>query len=916
MNAATITEFAQYRFVRDIRGNVITLPSQGVDERILLVLDCERWGLARLHIFEGAASRSDKLEAFQSELQQIADIHSDRISNLISWGRDAEELFYADEMKDGEPLPVYLGRTGGVPVPVASEWIGGFLDLFASLERVPPSLERFSTLNFEVVLDRHGRIFPVFSEFHGWTKPGARVSEHRTEWYFAQIFCSLIAGVPVRTFHRDSLPRNFDELDPATRGVLLNIFDETGASSLDSFRSAMAAGAETSREWESAVPLPVMPVREWLLRDLRDESAEPSDYALEPEFARGDEPYGTQARLRGASACIQFVPGPRSIPREGWLNQHHEATRRPGRGTINQLQVNYLEDRESITLIGEERVEGVDLESLILRTGPLPFEVVKQAARSIRFALDGIERQAGSGGVWWLPPENIFVLTGTRSLSGSAGLIERKGQQAWSGFPLKLRLHQTMGTLKEGVNLPAKIRGLSRLPGRQYEISRRSALALPLVWFLLTGTRFRWEYPVGTHYLVPVPVSDLIEEFRIRILESPVDLESDFFSALDQLDITRPAESESLPDAESRIPDDSLETVLKSTLYAGEIEVTKPPAAEARVESDRLVPVDEVVLRGGDSGSTTETGRRRRVPWLVAALTGVVFASVVGYGLSGWNLKMGPFTGGDRLEFPLPAFRLDEDNPAILSRRSLEDFLISDGGPEALGLLPLLEDFESEKNRETIDVWLKSRAVAGSAGALRVLGLLSLAEGENPGAALAYFLRGAKLGDAECQLRFAATQWNGATLSDEAIGLLEKAGQSGDAAARELMALVKVATGEAGEAFRWMELAAKQGRISAVYQLGIFYANGTGVEASPADAVVRFRSAAEQGDERAMFDLGRCLSEGFGIEASFPEAQRWMRIASARGHGGALRWCLDRGIDHSVSSPSVEGAATPAAPVE
>ncbi len=172
MNASTITEFAQYRFVRDIHGNVITLPSQGVDERILLVLDCERWGLARLHIFEGAASRSDKLEAFQRELQQIADIHSDRISNLISWGRDAEELFYADEMKDGEPLPVYLGRTGGVPVAVASEWICRFLDLFDTLPQLPSSLERFSTLNFEVVVDRHGKIFPVFSEFHGWTKPG------------------------------------------------------------------------------------------------------------------------------------------------------------------------------------------------------------------------------------------------------------------------------------------------------------------------------------------------------------------------------------------------------------------------------------------------------------------------------------------------------------------------------------------------------------------------------------------------------------------------------------------------------------------------------------------------------------------------------------------------------------------------
>ena len=154
MKIPAISEFAQYRFVRDARGNVINLPSQGVDERILLVLDCERWGLARLHIFEGAAARKDKLEAFQAELQQIAEIRSDHVSRLVSWGRDAEELFYADEMQDGEPLTTYLGRTGRVPVPVASEWILQLLTCFESLDRLPPSLERFSTLNFEVVMNR------------------------------------------------------------------------------------------------------------------------------------------------------------------------------------------------------------------------------------------------------------------------------------------------------------------------------------------------------------------------------------------------------------------------------------------------------------------------------------------------------------------------------------------------------------------------------------------------------------------------------------------------------------------------------------------------------------------------------------------------------------------------------------------
>lgn len=870
------------------------------------MLDCERWGLARLHIFEGAATRSDKLEAFQEELRQISDIRSDLLSNLVSWGRDAEELFYADEMKDGEPLPTYLGRTGGVPFSVASEWICRFLDLFDSLEQLPPSLERFSTLNFEVVLDRYGKVSPVFSEFHGWTKPGARVTEHRTEWYFAQVFCSLIAGVPIRTFNRDSLPRNFDELDPGTRGILLEILNESGAASLESFRSVMKTGAEAAKEWESAVAMPAMPVREWLLRDLTDESSETSEYILEPDLVRGDEAYGIHTRLRGAAACIQLVPGPPSIPREGWLNQHHEATRRPGRGTINQLQVNYLEDRESITLIGEERVEGVDLESLVGRTGPLPVEAARDALISIRSALNAIERQAGSGGVWWLPPENIFVLTGTRSLSGSAGLIDRKGFGAWAGFPLKLRLHQTMETLKAGVHLPTSVRVLSRLPGKQHETVRRSAVALPLLWFLLTGSRFYWDSPVDTHGLVPVAVSNLLEQFRAQLVENPVDLESDLFHAIECLSLEPQEEIDLTPGSPLTAMDDSLERVLKDTLYGGEIETKDSPSAElpADLPAD---PVGPAVSNNSNEVSDSETKppRKRRIPWLPAALVGAVVAAAVGYALAGWNLKMGPFKVNDRLEFVLPEFKLDDENVAELSRTSLEDFLISDGSPEALGLVPQVESLQRDGNRIEIETWLKSRAISGSTGALRVLGLLSLADVEKTGSALAYFLRGAKLGDAECQYRFAAIQWKGATLPEEALSLLEGAGQSGHPAAQELMARVKLAHGDEGDAFRWMELAARQGRVSAIYQLGLYYANGSGVEANPEEAAVRFRSAAEQGDERAMYDFGRCLSAGFGVEVSFTEAQRWMRLASARGHGGALRWCLDRGVDHS-GGPATE----------
>src|SRR6056297_1651514 len=246
MKTPSHAEFAQFRFVRDAGGNVIPLPAQGIDEKNLLVLDCERWGLARLHIFEGSAVRQDRLEAFQEELRRIADIRSDSVSRLITWGRDAEELFYADEMQDGEPLPEYLDRTGGVPFSVAAEWI---IQLFDFLEKVPaglPSFDRFTTLNFQVVIDRYQQVRPVLSEFYGWTKPGVQVQEHAREWYLTQIFCSLIAGVPVRTFYRESLPRNFDELPSRVQEIVLEVLAETGGECDERLRKELNELASTA----------------------------------------------------------------------------------------------------------------------------------------------------------------------------------------------------------------------------------------------------------------------------------------------------------------------------------------------------------------------------------------------------------------------------------------------------------------------------------------------------------------------------------------------------------------------------------------------------------------------------------------------------------------------------------------------
>jgi uncharacterized protein len=908
MKIPTISEFAQYRFVRDARGNVITLPSQGMDERILLVLDCERWGLARLHIFEGAAARADKLEAFQDDLGHVAGIRSHHLSRLISWGRDAEELFYADEMQDGEPLPAYLGRTGGVPVAVACEWIAQFLEFFESVGPLPTSLMRFSTLNFEVVMNRHGRIFPVFSEFYGWTKPGAQVREHAIDWGFAQIFCSLIAGVPIRTFHRDSLPRNFDELDPALRQIILASLDEGGGDTYAAFKSAMQSGAVGASDEESRVAVPLMPVREWLRRDLENSCEGSPDYSLDPLVDPKSERYAIPAHLRGSAANMQLLPGPGAIPREGWLNQHHDATRRPGRGMMHQLQVNYIEDRDSITLIGEERVEGVDLSALTVKTGPLALAAVKTLAAAINTALDALEKQAGACAVWWLPAENVLLLTGTRSLSGSVGLMERKGPGAWSSFPLKFRLHQTLPTLKEGVNLPSKVRHLSRLPGKQYESVRRSAIALPMLWQLLTGTRFRWSRPVVASDQVPAGLAETFERFRQQLRAEPTEVaENLFLDFTKYVPVVAPLADESAPDEKTvavvpEAKENSLEEVLKSTLYDGDFHLAP---AVPELAMDPLSSADETpfVSDGEKPEDVPEPVRKRSATSVVlwALVFGVVLASVVGFSLSGWSFKRGLFRETEPSAFTIPEFRLLEGDSSDVARSQLENLLVAAGQPESLALLSLLERLDLETNRDKIQAWLKARSESGKGEEFRVLGLLATSRGDAPEISSGYFLEGAKKGDLESQFRYAVSQWSDATglaaTGTQALPLLEVAASRGHEASQELLARVKLSKNDVAGAYKWAESAARQGRASAVHLLGLFYLNGTGCEADPVEAVAHLRSAAELGDERAMFDYGRCLSEGTGVAASFPEAQRWMRIASSRGHGPALRWCLDRGIE-------------------
>ncbi len=850
MNPSPPAEFARYRFVRDARGDIVSLPSGGVDKSVRLVLDHERWGLARLHLFAGAAAREDRLQAFQRNAERIAESGHPRCPRLLSWGREGEDFLYADEMWDGEPLPTYLARAGGVPMGVACEWVREWLPVLSSIPFPSVPSEKLSPRHFEVVENREGQVFLVLSECGGWAPSSASSLEPACATSdLAGLFCALLAGDPNPTDCLEALAG----LPPVLREAVLRALEEGGGDADDAFRSALRTGSVTAPSERSRVAAPRTPLREWLRCDLEVIGGDmPGAFpAATATVVPTGEPYAVPAHLRGNATLMQLLPGPEAIPRDDWLNQHHAATRRPGRGLPHQLQVNYIEDRGSLTLIGEERIEGIDLGSWIARTGPLSLESARDIAGAIHAALATLEARAGACAVWWLPPENVLLVTEAFSpRDPDDALLEDTSGAAWTSFPLKFRLHQTLATLREGASLPSKVRELTRLPGKPYEPARRSVIALPLLWHLLTGSRFHWSDPVVPSDRIPAALAEMFEQRRQLLRADPTATPDDFFLAF----------------AQWTPPEPPLESSVETLPPATEPE---PPAAP------RFVAATFAPVR---APSPAAVG-------LWAFLLGVVAASVTGFFLTGQSVPRGAFVAAGPDSFPIPDFRFREDESREVARRQMEDLLLTSASPEALALLPAVEHLDREADRTRMETWLKTGPESDKGVAFRVLGLLARSRGASPGTSAEYFREGAKRGDLESRFRYALSRWSDksgfAAGSEEAIRFLEEAAASGHGPSQELLARAKWLRNDAVGARRWAERAARRGDASALHLLGLFCLRGIGDEADPVAAAAHFRFAAERGDERAMHDYGRCLLEGRGVEPSRSEAQHWLRLGGA-----------------------------------
>ncbi len=90
------------------------------------------------------------------------------------------------------------------------------------------------------------------------------------------------------------------------------------------------------------------------------------------------------------------------------------------------------------------------------------------------------------------------------------------------------------------------------------------------------------------------------------------------------------------------------------------------------------------------------------------------------------------------------------------------------------------------------------------------------------------------------------------------------------------------------EAIKWFRKAAKESKYrkgisGAKCRLGDCYYHGTGIEQDYDKALEWYRRAAEQGNHIAQRRLGDCYAEGHGVEQDLTEAAKWYRLAAEYG---------------------------------
>ncbi|MDF1814489.1 MAG: tetratricopeptide repeat protein [Verrucomicrobiales bacterium] len=527
-------DFDRFRFFRDSDENMVSFEAQAFGEQVFPVLDLEHLQLARLHVHDQAARKYDWLQAFEKEMDLLSDIEERVVSRPFTWGRDDDELFYVNCMLDGEELPAYLSREGAQSPNRAARWLMPFIRLIESDKDCPMSILRFSNRNLQVVRNLETNVPELhFTEFTAWTKPGNLVVERGPDYFLAQSFLSLISGIPIRDFTTESLPRQFDELPEDCRKAILDTFDSAPGEVEEPFFDQIRSLAEKTDN--SRTPgLPRSPIRAWIRSEIEKLPNADDLPILEDEAENeADFAYAVLTETDDLPSAIQFTPGIATIPRDGWMEQHWLAIRRLGRNFANQLAVYEVEENKAVSLITEENPNGIHLRRLVRETGPMDLENTVGMATRLSSAMDGLEASSSAVPVWWLPEQNVFINLGTRDPADFVVALDNEGADFWSRVPFRLRLHQTMLGLLEGVNLPESLKEMAFELAKENPHIRRTSVLLPLVGLLLSGRKFLWDRPFRVDSEdIPDGVVEFINTTRERLIDDPQRLEMGFLTKL------------------------------------------------------------------------------------------------------------------------------------------------------------------------------------------------------------------------------------------------------------------------------------------------------------------------------------------------------------------------------------------------
>lgn len=845
----------------------MTLAPSLPDETVALALDLGRWSLVRLHRIAGGRRREPDFHPVAEAVDAVSQSVDGGIFRLFSWGCVGEDWCYVDEMRDSEGLAAYLGRIGSVPVPVAARWIAALLDEWEVVALPWPGEVLSRRESFEVVCGAGKETRLVLSGVQAVVGAALSPGGGSPEEALARLFESLVR----------------ERLDALSHGAA-----EAIRRSLDgaSFREALRVCADLP-DGEGEVPPPRSQLLEWMGNEWKSLPADGGERRFPDGRGGAEDRYAVSATVRGAASRLQILPGPLSLPREGWLDQHHRATRRPGRGRAHQWQVNYLEDAGALTLVGEECPAACSLGDWAGTVGPLDQETATVAARRIEEALVSQESVAPPTPVWWLPPENVFLLEG-RDGFWTGDAVSEWGRE----IPMKFRLHQTLATLMAGVGLPPRLREWAAAGTADFAEVRRASVLFPLLWLLSTGSRFHWDRSPA-HRLVAPGLAEWFDLRRRQLAESPETFAGSIveaFAAYCPEPGPEPTTESEVEQEPLSVPESAVESVPPT-----EIKEQAPPVPEHEdnVSIEPLPPEPVAVRRSSASF------------WGWTALAGAVASLAVGYGLSGWTFRQGPYPSAEALRFEMPPAQRSESGSFVAG---LSEFLLAEGSATSLRFLGHLDRLGEDADADgRLIIWLEDLYDRGSVEAARHRAELAEVLGEHEAGIADWWLVAAKAGNLEAKYR-SAVDWSGASRNDEerqeAVTLLEEAASAGHAAARVRLSGIRLEEGRAEEAFDWMRRAAEQGETAAMTALGVHYAEGIGCEPDPVRAAEQFRAAAERGDGRAMFEYGRCLANGFGLPVSYPEALRWMRLSESLGYAPAVRWLAERGFSSLVGGSS------------